>query len=161
MYTYPSKSLVGAAALIFILLAATPLPGLTEEDALKTYVGSETCQGCHEDEFDSFTAYAKKATSYDSITVMAKGLTPAEIKACYACHTTGYGAPGGFISDSETPHLKNAGCEVCHGPGSLHVESEDSDDIIAELSIDACKACHRSDRVEAFKFRPLLHGGAH
>ena len=153
--------LVGAIALTFLLLAWSPPPGMTEDDTEKKYVGSETCQGCHEDQFDSFTAYAKKATSYDSVRIMAKGLTDEEIKACYVCHTTGYGEPGGFISEKETPHLKDAGCEVCHGPGSLHVESEDYEDIISELTIDACKSCHRSDRVEAFKFTPLLHGGAH
>ena len=155
------KAIVCAIALILIWLVKTPLAGLTEENTVKTYVGSETCQGCHEDEYESFTAYAKKATSYDSVRIMAKGLTAEEIKACYVCHTTGYGMPGGFISETETPHLKDAGCEVCHGPGSLHVESEDYEDIISELTIDACKSCHRSDRVEAFKFTPLLHGGAH
>lgn len=161
MYTYRLKSLVGAIALTFILLAWSPPPGLTEEDTTKRYVGSETCQGCHEEEYESFTAFAKKASSYDSVHIMAKGLTPDEIRECYVCHTTGYGMPGGFISETETPHLKNAGCEVCHGPGSLHVESEDYEDIISELTIDDCKSCHRSDRVEAFKFTPLLHGGAH
>jgi hypothetical protein len=29
----------------------------------------------------------------------------------------------GFISEQKTGHLKNVGCENCHGPGSKHVES--------------------------------------
>jgi hypothetical protein len=48
----------------------------------------------------------KKAASYRSIERLRKGLTEDEIKGCYACHTTGYGKPGGFTSPEETPHLK-------------------------------------------------------
>lgn len=127
----------------------------------KTYVGSETCMQCHEAEYENFTRYAKKAASYGSIAKMEKGLTKAEIKGCYACHTTGYGQPGGFVSTQETPHLKNAGCEVCHGPGSLHVETEDSDNIKADLDMKDCLVCHNSARIDSFKFKPMLHGGAH
>jgi hypothetical protein len=125
------------------------------------YVGTESCRGCHEVEYDNFKAFAKKATSYASIKKMQKGLTAEELKECYGCHTTGYGKPGGFVSIEKTPHLQDAGCEVCHGPGSKHVESEDPDDLMADLDADSCKACHNSTRVEAFNFKPMLYGGAH
>ena len=130
-----------------------------QDDA--TYVGTETCKECHEAEYDNFKAYAKKATSYESVKKMKKGLTSEEIKECYTCHTTGYGQPGGFVSIEKTPHLQDAGCEVCHGPGSNHIESEDPDDIIAELEAENCKTCHNANRVEAFNFKPMLYGGAH
>ena len=145
------------AVLFFLYL----VPGFADEESLKTYVGSETCGECHESEFESFMANAKKANSYKSIQIMQKGLTETEKKECYSCHTTGYGANGGFVSEKETPHLKNAGCEVCHGPGSLHAESEDPEDIITELSMENCVACHNSERVANFNFKPLLYGGAH
>ena len=77
------------------------------------------------------------------------------------CHTTGYGSPGGFVSLKETPHLKDAGCEVCHGPGSVHCKTEDSADINGKLSIADCERCHSAERVAAFKFKPLIYGGAH
>ena len=41
----------------------------------------------------------------------------------------GYGKPGGFRSEHETPGLKEPGCEVCHGPGSIHAASRDARDI--------------------------------
>jgi len=126
-----------------------------------TYVGTATCKECHEDEYENFKAFAKKATSYQSIKKMQKGLTAEEIKGCYACHTTGYGKPGGFVSIEKTPHLQDAGCEVCHGPGSKHADSEDPEDIISELEAESCKTCHNSSRVEAFNFKPMLYGGAH
>ena len=84
------------------------------------YVGSDVCKACHEKEYNSFMTYAKKSKSFNSIERVRKGLTVEEIKGCYYCHTTGYGKPGGFISPEKTPHLKNAGCEVCHGPGEFH-----------------------------------------
>ncbi len=126
-----------------------------------TYVGTESCKECHEVEYENFKAFAKKATSYESINRMKKGLTAEEIKGCYGCHTTGYGQPGGFVSIEKTPQLQDAGCEVCHGPGSNHIESEDSDDIIVELEAENCKTCHNAGRVEAFNFKPMLYGGAH
>jgi hypothetical protein len=131
------------------------------DEEAATYVGSETCMECHEDEYENFAKYAKKAKSFKSIQIMRKGLTESEVKGCYVCHTTGYGKPGGFISEAETPHLKNAGCEVCHGPGSRHAESEDPEDLGGDVSLDGCIVCHNSERVASFNFKPMLYGGAH
>ncbi len=127
----------------------------------KTYVGSKVCMECHEHEYENFMNSAKKANSYGSIKVMKSKLTDEEYKSCFECHTTGYGKVGGFISEKKTPELKNAGCEVCHGPGSLHAESNDIEDIKYELSLEDCTGCHNSDRVQSFDFKPLLFGGAH
>lgn len=135
--------------------------GYATDNKGKVYVGSAACKDCHENEFKNFAAYTKKASSFKSIQRMKKGLTEVEIKGCLRCHTTGYGEPGGFISQKETPHLKDAGCEVCHGPGSVHCETEDSEDIKGRLSIGDCEKCHSAERVDAFKFRPLIYGGAH
>ncbi len=125
------------------------------------YVGSETCRGCHKKEYNTFKKYAKKAGSFESILRLKKGLTDAEIKRCYSCHTTGYGNPGGFESPEKTPHLKNAGCEVCHGPGSVHIKTKSRRDIKAGLTMEDCAACHTEERVRAFRYRPMKHGGAH
>ncbi|MBW1707789.1 MAG: cytochrome c family protein [Deltaproteobacteria bacterium] len=130
-------------------------------EADKTYVGSKACMECHETEYKKFSKYAKKSHSFNSIMKMKKGLTNEEVKKCFKCHTTGYGKDSGFKSESETPHLKNAGCEVCHGPGSLHAETEDSEDIIGHLTQEICETCHNSKRVEAFHYKPMIYGGAH
>lgn len=68
---------------------------------------------------------------------------------------------GGFVSEEKTPELKNPGCEVCHGPGSLHAKTQDPKDIKRKMEIKDCERCHNSERVKAFKFKPLIHGGAH
>ncbi len=125
------------------------------------YTGSQACRDCHQDQYENFIKYSKKADSFKSIKKMEKKLTPEEYQGCFECHTTGYGQKGGFVSEQQTPELKDTGCEVCHGPGSLHVESEDPEDIITEMSMEHCMTCHSEERVSAFDFKPLLFGGAH
>ena len=139
---------------VLSLIAGTAL-------AQKRYVGSKACQECHEDEYNNFTKYAKKAHSYEHIIKMRKDVTKGEFDGCLKCHTTGYGKPGGFKSINETPGLKEAGCEVCHGPGSKHCDSEDSADIKGKLKFQDCEGCHTPSIVKEFNFKPFIHGGAH
>ena len=125
------------------------------------YVGSRACRECHGEQYASYRKNAKKAHSWESVALMAPKLKPQELKGCYHCHTTGYGKPGGFVSPQSTPHLRNLGCEACHGPGSRHVASEDPADIKGKLEIADCLVCHNRERVGAFRFRPLIFGGGH
>lgn len=148
---------------LFAALAALLLClGLAQAREQAVYVGSAKCSECHPDEYENFSRFAKKAHSWESIQIMASDLTQEEIRGCYACHTTGYGKPGGFVSVESTPNLRDAGCEVCHGPGSLHVDAGgDASLIKSQLELSDCEGCHNKDRVAAFNFKPLLHGGAH
>jgi len=153
--------------LFVLLLAALTIscliivnPGLAKSDSVKTYVGSENCQSCHEQIYDKFITNAAKSRSFEHVQIMKKGLTEAEYQGCLKCHTTAHGEPGGFVSLEATPKLKNPGCEVCHGPGSLHIESGDPKDI-KQPTMAVCEKCHISERVNSFKFKPVLYGGAH
>ncbi len=150
---------------VIILFAITiifipPSYGKNKNKIIK-YVGTDACKDCHPSEYENFFKYAKKSKSFQSIERVKKNLTEKEIKKCYNCHTTGYGKAGGFISPEKTPHLKGAGCEVCHGPGELHVKTTDRKYIKVNLKREDCEACHISERVQAFRFKPLIHGGAH
>jgi len=147
--------------LLLFCVINPPFSFAENKSRLSLYIGSETCKNCHAKEYDSFTKYAKKSRSYESIERVRKGLTEEEIKGCYVCHTTGYGKPGGFTSPEKTPYLKNAGCEVCHGPGELHAKTKNPKYIKRHLSMKDCEACHISERVKAFRYKPLIHGGAH
>lgn len=149
-------ALLGVAACL-----AVALPCLADSDGQASYLGSQACKECHEEQYERFEKLSKKAHSFNSIKIMRKGLTQEEQRKCYECHTTGYNRPGGFTSEAATPQLMNAGCEVCHGPGSLHATSQDSKQIRRRPSIKDCEACHNSERVGAFRFRPVIYGGAH
>jgi len=161
------SSLLRLAPLMFLAcagLSTGPSPSHAAPrppSAASTYVGSLACQPCHAHEYLSFFTYAKKSRSFQSIERLRKGLTAQEIERCYGCHTTGYGQPGGFVSVEATPQLKNAGCEVCHGPGGRHATTGDPAAIKRKLTKEDCERCHTSERVLAFRFKPLIHGGAH
>lgn len=125
------------------------------------YVGASVCAECHAEEYKRFTSYAKKAKSSRSIKVMQPKLTGAELAECYVCHTTGYGKPGGFVDFATTPQMADAGCEVCHGPGSAHAQSGDPADIAGKPAMAVCESCHNGERVKSFNFKPLMQAGAH
>lgn len=123
------------------------------------YIGSAACKDCHAEAYDRFTRYSKKAHSWRSVSRMAPKLTPAELKACYECHTTGHGK-GGFVSIESTPQYADVGCETCHGPGAEHAASGDPAHI-GRPTMETCEACHSESRIRSFGFKPLLHSGAH
>lgn len=159
------RKLRGMIILATIVLAMVSLWNQQGSEAApevqKTYVGTDRCNDCHDAQYKNFKTYSKKAHSYKSITTMKKGLTNAEFEQCLECHTTGYGKAGGFRSEQDTPQLRDVGCETCHGPGSIHVETQDPKDIKGKLVAKDCEVCHNSERVSAFKYKPLIFGGAH
>ncbi|GAB7022067.1 cytochrome c family protein [Salidesulfovibrio brasiliensis] len=149
--------ILGIALVVFTAAGVTP--GASSSGR---YVGSAECQDCHETEYENFKQYSKKAHAGESIKIMAGDLTRQELEECYACHVTGYGKPGGFVSFEETPELADAGCEACHGPGYDHVESGGDPYLIkGDLEVSDCETCHNAERVAAFDYKPLLFGGAH
>ena len=160
------KAIVGVARLLMAAVSMFWLAGsgvvlAAEASVPKSYVGTEACRECHEPQFRNYMAFSKKAHSFRGIKQMKKGLTESELRECYECHTTGFGQPGGFVSEETTPKMKDAGCEVCHGPGGAHVKSQSASDIKRQQNIKDCERCHNPDRVKAFNFKPLLFGGAH
>jgi hypothetical protein len=150
---------------VLVILFLTSLTNvslsLAETKRTPRYVGPIACKPCHEEEYKSFMTYARKSNSFRSIERVRKGLTEEEVRGCYHCHTTGYGKPGGFVSPEKTPHLRNAGCEVCHGPGEFHVKTQSPQDVKRHLTKEDCEACHTEERVRAFRYKPMIHGGAH
>ncbi len=158
--------LVGLAALAAFIRVP---PGLTQQAQNASpappeaaYIGSDACAACHDKQYDTYSKFSKKSHSSKSIQIMASDLTPEELKNCYGCHTTGYGKPGGFVSFEATPAMANAGCEVCHGPGSAHAEAGgDATLIKGKLTMADCEGCHSAERVAAFNFKPMLYAGAH
>lgn len=133
-------------------------PARAEESA---FVGSVACSQCHEQQYANFKKFSKKAHAWESIAVMSPKLKDNERRQCFECHTTGYGRKGGFVSKESTPDLADVGCETCHGPGSDHAASGDPQRITRRPPTQTCTACHNSERIEDFRFKPLIFSGAH
>ena len=160
------RSIGGALSLavfIFIALCVFALPADAKEpvDSVVMYIGSAACKQCHENEYTNFTKYSKKAHTRHSVEKMQSKLTQDELKGCFACHTTGYGQPGGFESYGKTPALGDVGCETCHGPGAKHAESGDPATITRKPTVESCLVCHNAERIQNFNFRALRYSGAH
>ncbi len=79
------------------------------------YTGSQSCKSCHEYEYDKWSQRAH-AHAYATLEEVGSQFDP----ECIICHVVGMEYESGFVSERETNHLKNAGCENCHGPGSEH-----------------------------------------
>lgn len=125
------------------------------------YVGSEACKECHKRQYEAYMKFSRKSSAFAAVERMKKDLSEAELQGCYRCHTTGYGKPTGFESPDKTPHLKNVGCEACHGPGRLHTQSMEMAHIVKTVTIDVCEKCHKSDLVKSFRYKSVIYAGAH
>jgi hypothetical protein len=84
-----------------------------------TYVGSEACKKCHDDAYDIWLK-SPHAHAYKTLTEAKRPGNRQYDPECIVCHTVGFGYRTGYVNEERTPHLKNVGCESCHGPASLH-----------------------------------------
>lgn len=144
-----------------VLIVTALIAGNVVHAGERYYVGSSRCAECHETQYKNFITYSKKANSWETLALMLPKLTQEEVRQCYKCHTTGYGEKGGFVSKQATPDMAQVGCETCHSPGSEHCETGDTSSIVRRPSEKVCTECHNSQRVESFRFKPLLYSGAH
>jgi hypothetical protein len=112
--------------------------GLTEQPHPSGYrfVGSDKCGECHT---KAYAVWEKTphAHATDSIVTptTGRGNIPRHYDPeCLSCHVTGWEPQkifpfvSGYLSLEKTPHVKQNGCENCHGPGSAHVAAEEAGD---------------------------------
>ena len=115
------ESLVGLYQVYQMLVKqANPLekyPRFTLPDGLE-YTGSKSCKSCHEDEYEKWSQKGH-AHAYSTLEKVGSESDP----ECAICHVIGMKYESGFVSKKQTPHLKDVGCENCHGPGSEHIET--------------------------------------
>lgn len=133
-----------------------------------SYVGTAGCQGsCHfHDEAVEFWNKTHHAQAFATLQRVGKELS----YDCVSCHAVGFDEPGGsnlwtlfaWQRAEGTPRpkvtdLRNVQCEVCHGPGSLHIRAPSKNPIpIAKPSQERCLTCHTKDHSDTFDFVPYL-----
>jgi len=106
-----------------------PLP-----DALK-YVGSESCKVCHAYEYKKWSSTGH-AQAYSTLVKDGSQYDP----ECVVCHVIGMEYESGFVSEQIRGHLKDVGCENCHGPGSKHIEDPPKEK--TSMPMSDCSDCH-------------------
>lgn len=102
------------------------------------FVGAARCKVCHT------TIHAKWSdTGHSGALETLEGSSHAA-DSCLACHTVGYGLPGGFVDRATTNSLAGVQCENCHGPGLDHVSNVADRTLRPTISIsaDVCAQCH-------------------
>jgi len=126
------------AVLILVTLTVAAALAATDDPSRRagaTYTGRASCIGCHETTKPELVATYQKGTHGQ-----ARPTTDATGMALFRC-VTGLRPDGKFLE-------AGAGCEMCHGPGSLHRESSMPRhimrfrDLTPARSAMVCGACH-------------------
>jgi hypothetical protein len=131
-------------------------PRFTLPDGLE-YVGSESCKVCHEYEYEKWSSNIH-AHAYATLERAGSQFDP----ECVICHVVGMEYESGFVSEQKTGHLKNVGCENCHGPGSEHIITTAGQTELTEPK-SACIECHTPEHSgdyagnESFFQKKIVH----
>jgi hypothetical protein len=100
----------------------------------------------------AFTPSRALEAPRDLAEAMARPVPGAEVRRCFACHTTAPTSEGVFDASAATPGVT---CEACHGPGRQHVDAMKQRRIAEGKTrifnpsklepadtVDFCGACH-------------------
>ena len=111
----------------------------------RVYAKDQTCLTCHSKEH-AIWSKTGHSRAYAALHEVNKSFDP----ECLVCHTTGFGKPGGFISEIDTPELKNVQCEMCHGARLEHTQNPQGG--FAKEANAACGKCHVKKHSPKFNF---------
>jgi len=117
------------------------------------FVGMDACADCHEQAVE-FWKTTVHAGAWETLVVDKKDFD----LSCVSCHVTGWRKPGGSEL-VENAGLRDVQCEVCHGPGSLHVEDggDDLKKIQLKTTSSLCSGeCHTPEHSDTFDYEPYL-----
>lgn len=117
-----------------------------------SYLGSQACAGCHSAAFAQWQTQ-KHAHAVKTLEDAGKFCD----LSCIGCHTTGFNQAGGFCSPQKVGAFKEVGCEMCHGPGSLHVQKGGAKVDVGRRFTRApdasvCVGCHTKEHSDTFEF---------
>lgn len=109
------------------------------------YASEQACLICHPNKHEIWKK-SRHGHAYETLNQVNKAFDP----ECLKCHVTGFDLAGGFVSEVDTPKLKNVQCEVCHGPMLKHSKSPQVRS--GTDARQACKLCHVKNHSPKFNF---------
>ena len=111
----------------------------------KIYASEQMCLTCHPSKHEIWNG-SRHSRAYETLKRVNKAFDP----ECLKCHVTGLDRIGGFISEVDTPELKNVQCEACHGPNLDHAESLQAK--FRTNARQACSLCHVKSHSPNFNY---------
>jgi hypothetical protein len=124
------------------------------------YVGPESCRECHKGGYQIWLA-SKHARAFESLERQGHQYNP----RCLKCHTVGYMASDGYVSQELTGHLKNVSCEACHGRGDHHnklMAGQSVNEKKVVMKAPRCLDCHDKENSPYFDagryWEKITHG---
>jgi hypothetical protein len=142
----------------------------TPKVVVHKYIGTRTCEMCHNSElkgrmYDAWdttshaTAYATLASAESKAIAEEMGIEDAQQDStCLKCHVTGYGLP----ATDEYSMEEGVTCEACHGPGEHYddIRVMTKPDVYEQNGMvvpdeELCITCHNdeSPTYKEFKFK--------
>jgi hypothetical protein len=120
------------------------------------YVGIAKCAGCHKSQVEMW----KTTVHAHAWKTVVDGGKQYNLE-CASCHVTGLDKPGGpTLATVEKRGMVDVQCEVCHGPGSKHVEEkgyEEPSSLTRSPPENFCKeTCHTKEHSDTFDLVPYL-----
>jgi hypothetical protein len=128
-------------------------PPVVAEPGRASYVGGEKCVSCHKPAA-RFWKHSVHAQAWKTLVDVGKEAHD----DCVNCHVTGYGEVGGS-SLGYTHGLQDIQCEVCHGPGSIHLEKRGKESPFAgrlKTPESVCVHCHNEKHSDTFQYEAYL-----
>jgi 2',3'-cyclic-nucleotide 2'-phosphodiesterase (5'-nucleotidase family) len=115
------------------------------KNKVSIYAGDTVCKTCHSEAHEKWSS-SRHGRAYETLRKINKAFDP----ECLVCHVVGYNTAGGFISELDTPELKNVQCEVCHGAGKKHALTPAQG--FGNNATKACIKCHVKNHSPRFNF---------
>jgi hypothetical protein len=123
------------------------------KDGEAGYVGIEECGYCHA-EAVKFWKETKHAGAWETLEKYGKDAS----YDCVYCHVTGWMKPGGSTIAKNEP-MRDVQCEVCHGPGSIHVDEDGKEKpstMVRTTPKSTCETCHSPEHSDTFDYEAYL-----
>ncbi len=112
---------------------------------LTVFATDKVCKTCHP-KIHTTWEQSRHGHAYNTLRKINKAFDP----ECLICHVVGWNEPGGFVSEIDTPDLRNVQCEVCHGPALEHASAPAPG--FGQDAKQACKKCHVKNHSPRFNF---------
>lgn len=115
------------------------------------YATGSACATCHQDRLASWS-FDAHARALESLARRNAAGDP----ECVACHTTGFGLPGGFaaVEEADIGVFRDVQCEACHGP----MQGHDGRNAVRgkPISEATCRTCHDEANSPKFDYAAYL-----